>query len=120
MREASNQWKFSLREHLWLLFQYFIILPIRWYRSHIRVWGSGNQRCKVCGQTTGYCFQVPNDVWAAVVPRRWVGLVVCLWCFDRFAKEREVDYSTSLSDMIFIGEKGNFHLEITHRQDLLD
>lgn len=98
---------------LWLRFEHFVILPLRWYRSHIQSWREMSQRCKVCGQTTGFCFQATDEIWAAVVPPYFRTRVVCLRCFDRFAKEKGVDYSNSLSEMLFAGDKACFGLDVT-------
>jgi hypothetical protein len=48
---------------------------------------------------------VPDDVWAAVVPKRFQNRVVCLACFDDFAKAKAVDYSTTIGPIYFAGDQ---------------
>lgn len=93
------------------VFEHFLILPLRWYLVHIRNWREGVQRCKNCGCADGFNFHVPDHVWRAVVPKHLENRVVCLQCFDRFAKEKEVDYATSLSGLVFAGQKATFLLD---------
>ena len=70
----------------WLLTR--LILPVRWHRAHLRDARDQRQMCKVCGQTQEVDFIVSDETWAAVVPKRWNGRVVCLRCFERFAADR--------------------------------
>ena len=110
----------TMLESVRLWFEHFFLLPIRWYRSHIHVWREARQRCKACGQTDGFNFTVPDDIWEAVVPPRLIGRVVCLRCFDRFAKEREVDYSTSVSEFLFAGDKACFNWDLNSSVNIRD
>jgi hypothetical protein len=64
------------------------------------------QTCKVCGRPEKFNFHVPDAVWEAVVPDRYRQLVVCLYCFDSFANERDVTYATSLETLYFAGDRG--------------
>lgn len=51
-------------------------------------------------------FHVPDEIWAAVVPKPLRHRVVCLGCFDDFARSRDVDYAASLRTLYFAGDKG--------------
>lgn len=62
------------------------------------------QRCKVCWSADGFDFNVPDEVWAAVVPRELLDRVVCLRCFDDFAAARGVDYSAYIDLLYFAGD----------------
>ena len=65
------------------------------------------QTCRVCGCRDKFSFDVPDDVWRAVVPPGENG-VVCLSCFDDFARERGVDYSKAIMTLYFAGEGSCF------------
>jgi hypothetical protein len=60
---------------------------------------------------------VPDEVWEKVVPPRFQNRVVCLACFDDFAKKKGVDYSTSLEQLCFVGDKATFGFSIEHAID---
>ena len=74
---------------------------------------SQRQRCKVCGRPDGFNFRVPDSVWERIVPRRYWGRVVCLFCFDHFALETRVDYSRYISDVVFVGDAAHLDFAIT-------
>ena len=59
-------------------------------------------------------FTVSDDVWTAVVPSDLRNFVVCLGCFDDFAKRKGVNYATSLRRVYFAGDKAVFRLEVAH------
>lgn len=61
------------------------------------------QSCKVCGHRDGFDYRVPDDLWAAVVPPEYRHLVVCLNCFDDFAREKGIDYSAAVDALYFAG-----------------
>jgi len=42
------------------MFERWIILPLRWFRSHMRDVIARNQKCKVCGQSDMFEFHVPD------------------------------------------------------------
>lgn len=48
--------------------------------------------CKLCYRVNAVGFQVPDDVWMAVVPGKAAGLVVCLQCFTQFADEKLIPW----------------------------
>ncbi|GEA17514.1 hypothetical protein E306M_06480 [Moorella sp. E306M] len=85
--------------------EHFFVLPVRWFRIHYRNWRELRQRCKVCGCRDKFDFDVPDEVWQAVVPPKYQNRVVCLACFDDFAKKKEVDYSASIQELYFAGDK---------------
>jgi hypothetical protein len=73
-------------------------------QSGSRVDGQG-QRCKACGQRDKFDFHVPDEIWAAAVPPDLRSRVVCLACFDRFARERNVQYAGSIRTLHFAGDQ---------------
>ena len=108
----------SLWPALWPLFrdlERYYVLPLRFLRAHWQDCRRQHQKCKVCGQADGLNFHVPDSVWEKVVPSRWRNRVVCLRCFDTFARRREVDYSTSLQSLYFVGEQATFELQVVRR-----
>jgi len=66
------------------------------------------QTCKACGRPDKFDFSVPDDVWTAVVPIGLRSRVVCLGCFDEFARKAGVDYSGDLSTLYFAGDRAAF------------
>lgn len=92
--------------------EHFVILPVRWFRFHCRAWRDMRQRCKVCGCRDKFNFHVPDDLWERVVPPRYRNRVVCLACFDDFAKRRGVAYATSLETVYFAGDKACLELKV--------
>ena len=70
--------------------------------------GAQRQRCKVCGCPDKFNFHVPDEIWKKVVPPRYRNKVVCLGCFDKFAFEKQFDYSDSLEVLYFAGDRAVF------------
>lgn len=93
----------------------YYVLPLRFLRAHWRDCRQQRQKCKVCGQADGFDFHVPDEIWEAAVPARWRKRVVCLRCFDAFARQRGVDYSTSLRALCFVGEQAAIELRVVRR-----
>lgn len=81
----------------------YYILPFRYLRQHFRDCRQQQQVCKVCGQADGWNFNVPDEVWTAVVPKRWQDHVVCLKCFDDFAASAGIDYRDNI-ELCFAGK----------------
>jgi len=65
------------------------------------------QTCKACGRKDKFDFTVPPDIWLTVVPVHLSGLVVCLACFDEFAKRKGVDYGPHIHTLYFAGDAAN-------------
>lgn len=68
------------------------------------------QTCKACGYRDKFDFHVPDVIWKAIVPERFVNHVVCLTCFDDFARLKGVDYAPYLRAVYFAGEAAAFEL----------
>ena len=60
--------------------------------------------CKVCGRRDKFDFHVPDEVWRGVVPAVFGNHVVCLSCFDDFARQRGYDYSGDIDLFVFSGD----------------
>ena len=75
------------------------------------------QSCKACGRRDHFDFHVPDDVWAAVVPMELRNLVVCLSCFDRFAREAHHDYSKAVRTLLFVGDRATFEFSAIRAVD---
>jgi hypothetical protein len=76
-----------------------------------------NLTCKVCGRPEKFDFYVLDEIWHAIVPPKYRGKVVCLSCFDDFAKEKDINYSSALQDLCFAGEKATFRFKIAWAGD---
>ncbi|HEY0281604.1 MAG TPA: hypothetical protein VGC27_03155 [Rhizomicrobium sp.] len=71
--------------------------------------GAQGQTCKHCGKRDAFDFHVSNETWARIVPEALQQRVVCLWCFDQFAKERGVSFAKEITTLYFAGENAVFH-----------
>jgi hypothetical protein len=72
----------------------------------------GRQTCKSCGRRDKFDFNVPDSLWASVVPPELRNRVVCLACFDDFAREAGVDYSHDLTTLYFAGDRAAFVFKV--------
>jgi hypothetical protein len=75
-------------------------------------YGPMRQTCKACGRQDKFDFSVPDDVWASVVRPELVNRVVCLACFDEFAREKGVDYAGALTTLFFAGDRAVFVFKV--------
>jgi hypothetical protein len=87
---------------------------IKLYRSR----GGKRQTCKVCKCPDKFDFNVPDEVWSRVVPVEYQRGVVCLDCFDRFASEKQIDYSDSIEVLYFAGDKATFKFQTVLAQNV--
>ena len=63
------------------------------------------QMCKACGKRDAFDFHVSDETWARVVPLHLRELVVCLTCFDEFARVSSVSYAKEITTLYFAGER---------------
>lgn len=75
------------------------------------------QTCKACGRPDKFNFHVPDAVWTRVVPSHLHSRVVCLYCFDDFASERDVAYAASLTTLYFAGDRATFEFSAVRARD---
>lgn len=81
------------------------------------LWEDQRQTCKVCRRPDKFNFHVPDDLWREVVPERFSGRVVCLYCFDEFAAERGVRYAGRLRELCFAGDRASFIFRVESCSD---
>ena len=81
---------------------------------------SSRQRCKVCGNADKLNFDLPDEIWAAAVPEEYRDRVVCLSCFDDFARERQVAYAGYLTTLYFAGDRASLVLHVAVAVDVND
>lgn len=74
------------------------------------------QTCMVCNCTDKFNFYVPDRVWREVVPREYQNKVVCLPCFDEFARQKTFDYSDSIDVLYFAGKQASFKFQAVSSQ----
>lgn len=74
------------------------------------------QKCNACKCDDKFNFYVPDEVWKAVVPHQYRNRVVCLPCFDEFAREKNVDYSESIEALYFAGTQASFKFQTVSAQ----
>lgn len=78
------------------------------------------QTRKACGQPDKFDFNVPDEIWHAVVPTALQTRVVCLYCFDEFAREKNIDYAKSLNILYFAGRRASFEFRVASGVSVLD
>jgi hypothetical protein len=89
------------------------------FRRRQSGWGSSQrQTCKACGLPDKLCFHLPDEIWCSIVPQKLQNRVVCLGCFDDFARSKDVNYATSLRVIYFAGDKAVFRLEVTEARTI--
>jgi hypothetical protein len=76
------------------------------------------QECKVCGRLDKFDFHVADEVWRKVVPAGYRNKVVCLACFDKFAFEREIDYSDFFEVLYFAGDQAVFRFQAVSAENI--
>ena len=76
------------------------------------------QRCSACSCEEKFNFHVPDEIWKRVVPEDFQNRVVCLACFDEFASRNNVDYSDSINELYFAGDKATVKFEATSSRDV--
>jgi len=74
------------------------------------------QTCRACKSHDKFDFHVPDDVWKKIVPEHYRNRVVCLSCFDEFARAAHVDYSGSLEVLYFAGNQATFKFQAVSAQ----
>ena len=73
----------------------------------------GNQICKVCGSRDKFNFNVSDEIWRYVIPEQFLNRVVCLACFDEFARRRGINYAPYLdNELHFVGDRACFIFQI--------
>jgi len=83
-----------------------------------RLHGYKRQRCRVCKCEDKFNFYVPDQVWREIVPPEYQNKVVCLPCFDEFARQRGVDYSESIEVLYFAGSQASFKFQTISAQSV--
>ena len=76
------------------------------------------QSCKACGCVDKFDFKVPDTVWKTVVPVEYQKKVVCLECFDKFAFEKNIDYSDCIDTLYFAGDQATFKFQTVAAQGI--
>jgi hypothetical protein len=76
------------------------------------------QTCKACGRPDKFDFHLPDEVWAAVVPPELVNRVVCLFCFDEFARQKGIAYAHQISVVCFAGDRASFSFRVERAVDV--
>jgi hypothetical protein len=72
----------------------------------------------VCHCDDKFNFYVPDELWREIVPREFYNKVVCLPCFDEFARKQDVDYADSIDTLYFAGNQASFKFQTVSAQDV--
>ena len=75
------------------------------------------ERCKICGRPNDFSFDVPDEVWARVVPAPYRNRVVCLSCFDYFASAKNIEYAKTIRQIHFNGRKAHLVIAVKKATD---
>jgi hypothetical protein len=70
-----------------------------------------NTVCRNCGRTDKFSYNVPDGVWARVVPSHLRDRVVCLDCFDSMAAKMNVPYARYIKSLFFAGQKASLEFQ---------
>ena len=70
------------------------------------------QTCNVCGRKDCFNFHLPDWLWRSVLPEWLWQKVVCLCCFDEFAKVKNIDYAQYLDVLYFAGQQASLTLHV--------
>ena len=70
------------------------------------------QTCKVCNRIDKFDYSIPDEIWSLIVPLQFRNKVVCLCCFDDFAREQGIAYAYALQGLIFAGHKACFEFRV--------
>ena len=76
------------------------------------------QHCTVCGCEEKFNFHVPDDVWIKVIPEEYRNRVICLSCFDGFARDRGINYADAITELYFAGDKAAVKFEVESAQNV--
>jgi len=76
------------------------------------------QKCRVCGCQEKFNFHVTDEIWENAVPEEYRNQVICLSCFDNFARERNISYSEEITDLLFAGDKAAVEFEPKSAKDI--
>ena len=76
------------------------------------------QQCSVCQCDDKFNYYVPDEVWRGIVPDEYRNKVVCLPCFDQFARKQNVDYADSIETLYFAGDQASFKFQTVSAQDV--
>jgi hypothetical protein len=91
---------------------------MRMQRRKLTFSGFKRQICRVCNCQDKFNFYVPDEVWREVVPSEYQNKVVCLPCFDDFARKQNVDYSDSIEVLYFAGRQASFKFQTVSAQSV--
>ena len=76
------------------------------------------QRCSVCDCDEKFNFHIPDETWEIIVPQEYRQKVVCLSCFDAFARDKNIDYADSVNELYFAGEKATVKFDVASSEDI--
>jgi len=76
------------------------------------------QKCRICGCEEKFNFHVPDEIWKKAVPAEHRNQVICLSCFDSFARKENIAYSEEITDLLFAGDKAAVEFEPKSTKDI--
>lgn len=80
--------------------------------------GFKRQRCRVCKCEDKFNYYVPDALWRKIVAAKYQDKVVCLPCFDEFARQKCIDYSESIKALYFAGRQACFKFQTVLAQSV--
>jgi len=67
--------------------------------------------CGICGKKVDYDFQVDDELWDNIVPKKYRRGVLCLKCLDLLASKQNIDISKHLKKVYYCGENKTIELK---------
>ena len=75
------------------------------------------QRCQVCRCEDKFNFNVSDKLWREIVPVELHNKVVCLPCFDDFARRKNRAYAHSIDVLYFAGRQASFKFQAVQAEN---
>ena len=87
-------------------------------REKLNLTSFKRQRCQVCRCEDKFNFTVSDKLWREIVPPDFYNKVVCLPCFDEFARQKKKDYADSIEVLYFAGRQASFKFQTVQAENV--
>ena len=79
---------------------------------------SSDSAAKPAAARTSFNFNVSDQLWREIVPVEFHNKVVCLPCFDEFARQKNRDYAHSIEVLYFAGRQASFKFQTVQAENI--
>ena len=87
-------------------------------RANLNFTSFTRQRCQVCRCEDKFNFTVSDKLWREIVPPDFHNKVVCLPCFDEFARQKNRNYADSIEVLYFAGRQASFKFQTVRAENI--